>query len=225
MIFELAAFNLNAVRIGAENSVSRIEFCDDYTLGGITPDLESCKIARDLFGGELIVMIRCRGGNFVYNQNEIDKMLLSIDQMKIIGVDGFVFGCLTADNHIDQISANLLLNATGNVPVTFHRAIDKVADYQEGIKSLIDLGVKRVLTSGHSGSATEGKEQLKMIQEIYGERIEIVGGGAVRSGNAKALVDYTGLTSVHSAAITSADFIPDPKEVLRIMQQIGLKDE
>lgn len=218
--FELAVFNPSAIALANEAGVKRIEYCSSYALGGISPDANEFKKVRAEFSGELLVMIRSRGGDFVYNDVEVEEMLRLIDVFDRLGADGFVFGCLTKDNKIDKQVLHRLMDRSGKKKVTFHRAIDQVDDYEEGVKSLIDHGVARILTSGKAKSAMEGKEMLRHIQHRFGHRIEIVAGGGVRSTNVSELIDFTRVSVVHSAAILSGES-PDAVEVKKILSLVS----
>lgn len=220
MIFELAAFNPEAVKIAHELNVKRVEYCSDYALGGITPPEQDFVRARNNYDGELLVMIRPRGGDFICHENELSVMIERIDFFNNAGADGFVFGCLLQDGRVDIPSLDALVKACGNKPATFHRAIDHTPDYFSSLHVLVHSGVRRVLTSGNSGSAMEGKEVLKEAIHQFGQKIEIVAGGGIRSGNLRSLIDFTKVTSVHSAAITGKDELPDPEEIRKLLSGI-----
>lgn len=222
MIFELAAFRPESLHKAFECGVRRVEFCADYASGGITPERDVFENARRAFKGEFLVMIRPRSGNFIYSDDELHSMLESIAWTGEAGADGFVLGCLQSNGNIDISALHRLMQAAGDKPVTFHRAIDHTSDYVGSIQQLIDSGVKRVLTSGNTSSAANGKQMLKRIVEEFNDRIEIIAGGGVRSGNIRELVRYTGVKAVHSAAVTTATDLADLFEIEKILSELNI---
>jgi copper homeostasis protein len=216
VILELAAFNLDAIDLAAELSIPRVELCENYAAGGVSPSLDVVVVARKKYAGELVVMIRPRGGNFVYTEEEVEQMSSSIQQFKQYGVNGFVVGTLTADNKIDEAQLIRLIKEASPLPVTFHRAIDEVSDYELSIQLLIQLGVKRVLTTAQFPSAYEGRRRLKEVQLKFGNQLQIIAGGGIRSSNAKEIIEESNVNAIHTAAIMHQGKLPDREELERI---------
>ena len=148
MIFELAVVHPDSIAIAQACHVSRIELCDNYAVGGITPSLDNFKLARATFNGPIMVMIRPVAGGFVYEDAIIHQMQEEIKLFDDLGADGFVFGCLTNNFDVNASQLAILVKAANKKPVTFHRAIDDTIDYDNAIRTLIDCGVNRVLTTG-----------------------------------------------------------------------------
>jgi copper homeostasis protein len=222
MIFELAVFHPDAVAIAQECNVSRIELCDNYQVGGITPSIDNFSLARKNFDGPIMVMIRPQAGAFVYDDKILNQMLEEIKTFDELGADGFVFGCLTSDNNVNTVQLEQLVNAADKKPVTFHRAIDEVNDYEKGIQDLIRCGVTSVLTTGKMKSALEGKDVINKMIHQYGTQLNFIAGGGVRSSNISELLMNSNITQIHSAAITqNQNFIADEEEVRKIIEIVN----
>jgi copper homeostasis protein len=219
MLFELAVFNAASVEVAQACSVDRIELCTDYAAGGLSPDMDLFSYARKTFNGPVFVMIRPRPGDFIYHQDELVWMKKAIRKYDVAGADGFVLGYLK-DNCVDAVSLNLLVEAAGKKPVTFHRAIDSVDDYEAGIQTLIACGCSRVLSSGTAASAAEGIDNISRMAEKYGRQISFLAGGGIRSGNIQSLLNWDGLSEFHSAAVTGIGETANLEEVQRLMAAI-----
>lgn len=214
---EIACFTLasalTAVRAGAD----RIEFTADYAVGGVTPSVEDFDVLRKATELPIYVLVRPRGGNFCHTEEEIAQMEKSIRAFHERGADGFVFGCLTAENTIDQSANARLIKATQGKPITFHRAFDEVADYETALEHVIELGCTSILTSGAKKSATEGIDRLKNLLQQANNRIEIIVGGGVRADNISVLKNQLNANFYHSACITQQGGEADEFEIKRIL--------
>lgn len=202
---EIAAFNLESVLVAQQNGASRVELCKEMDLGGTTPDADAVALAKEQFFVELYIMVRPRGGDFVYNENEFAQMLQSILAFKTLRVDGFVFGILNADNTIDVERNKALIAAAAPLPCTFHRAFDACIDWRKALEDAIDCGFTTILTSGNADSAQRGLDRLGSLTSLAGERICIMPGGGVRASNLRQIIDATQARFYHSAAVTSGD--------------------
>lgn len=210
---ELAVFHPNSLPIAQSAGVSRIELCEDYTAGGVTPSLDFLRETRSVYQGLVFVMIRPRTGHFVYTDREYDAMLRQVELFRMEGVDGFVTGLLDDNHTIDRKRLAGFMKACGDVPVTFHRAFDRVADWRSALATLIDAGCSRVLTSGGAPNAMDGMERLREMGEYAAGRIILLPGGGVRSTNARQIIDSLGCKELHSAAVTSGAPQPIGDEV------------
>ena len=165
MIFELATFDFkNALQANITN-VDRIELCHDYSSGGITPDIKLIESVLKFVTVDVFIMIRCRSGNFVYNENESTKMINDIDIFKRLNVNGFVFGALNSNNQVDESVCKKIIDKAHPLPVTFHRAFDSCTDLYQSSETIIKCGFKRILTSGGNRTAYEGRFRLKKLIE------------------------------------------------------------
>ncbi len=185
--------SIRAVSEGA----GRLELCANLGVGGTTPSVELLDEVKAAVRVPVMVMIRPRGGDFVYREAELHQMLRDIVVLRDHGADGVVFGPLTADAHVDEVQLSLLLRAAIPLQTVFHRAIDSVRDVPWSVEVLADRGVTRVLTSGGVSSAESGIPVLAAMSHHLGNRIEILPGGGVRSGNAARIARETRATQLH----------------------------
>jgi len=216
MLVELAVFHPGSVAIAERCGVDRIELCTNYAQGGLSPDMDFFSSVRKGFSNPVFVMIRPRPGNFEYSGEEILWMKEAIKRYASAGADGFVLGCLQGKK-VDIASLELLVKCAGVKPVTFHRAIDQAADYQEGIEELINSGCSRLLSTGQAATAAEGAEKIAQTITDYGNQIKFLAGGGVRSSSVNLLRSISGLEEVHTAAITAKGEVADEEELNKII--------
>ena len=217
-MLEIACFEITSAETAMKSMADRIEFCAHFELGGTTPDFYEFLHLKRTYKTPIYVMIRPKGGPFFYSEAEFIQMKSSIISFKEAGADGFVFGILDSHNEIDEAKNAELLELAGEIPCTFHRAFDRTSDLEKSIEILIKLGFKTVLTSGGKSDAIKGKENLKNLIEKYGDQIEILIGGGVRSENISALKKLTGGTSFHSSAILKYDTFVTEGEIKKLKQ-------
>lgn len=217
-MLEIACFEITSAETALKSMADRIEFCHDFEKGGVTPDFYEFMHLKRTYKTPVYVMIRPKGGPFYYSAAEFIQMKSSVITFKEGGADGFVFGILDAENEIDVERNRELLDLAGDVPCTFHRAFDRTENLEKSIETLIKLGFKTVLTSGGKKSAMEGKDNLKNLIEKYGNQIEILIGGGVRSKNISELRKFTGGTSFHSSAIKDYDTFVTEDEIKKLKQ-------
>jgi copper homeostasis protein len=166
----------------------------------VTPSAGLIAEARKIEGLLLNVIIRPRGGDFLYNEHEAACMEQDIRTCRELGVDGVVIGALTPEGDIDTTLCSRLIKAANGMSVTFHRAFDMCRDPKEALGQLISLGCHRVLTSGQAATAEAGIPLLKELVQLAGERIIIMPGCGVNSGNAARILKETGATEIHASA-------------------------
>ncbi len=210
---EIACFNLESARIAQENGADRVELCANMKEGGTTPDFEITKAVRDILFIDLNVMIRPRGGNFVYSDFEFEQMKTEIEQFKKLKVDGFVFGILKEDCSLNKEQNAELVALANPLPCTFHRAFDGIKNKFQALESLIECGFKTILTSGVETNVTEGIDVLATLTEKANDRITIMPGGGLRSTNIGVLKEKTRAVFYHSSAITDSSEIANGNEV------------
>ena len=184
-----------------KGGADRVELCANLLEGGTTPSIGAVQTARDAIDIGLHVIIRPRGGDFLFNDFEVDTMKRDIEAMKKIGIDGIVIGSLTQDAEIDIPQTEALMDIARPLSVTFHRAFDMCHDPLAALETLIDLGVNRLLTSGQEESVIEGMDLIKELNEKAGDRLIIMPGGGITPRNLNKLVEYTGVKEVHFAAM------------------------
>ena len=187
-----------------DQSVKRVELCDNLAVGGTTPSYGVIKeAARYLHEKDiaLATMIRPRGGNFVYNDSELRIMEDDILRAVELESDSLVLGLLTEDNHIDQDGIEQLLPATQGLPLVFHMAFDHIPleEQKEALDQLVELGFTRILTHGsaQNNNIFENIAHLKDLVDHADGRIEIMIGGGVTADNYQELIEKTGAQAAH----------------------------
>lgn len=216
-ILEIACFNPESALIAQSSGADRIELCENYREGGLTPSQKTILEVRHKIQIPLHVIIRPRSGNFVYSVPEIEEMKRSILFCKEHKIDGIVFGVLTEEKEINKFICGELIELTKPMSLTFHRAIDQCINLENTIEELIQMGVDRVLSSGGKSNALEGLFELKKLQEKYGEKIIIMPGGGIRSSNMKELLK-SGCKEFHSAALIPGEEIASVAEIKALGQ-------
>ena len=210
---EIACFNLESALIAQENGADRVELCAGIEVGGTTPNFEIVKQAREKLAIDLYVMIRPKGGNFVYTDAEFQQMQADILALKALNVNGFVFGILKEDNTINGEQNKMLVDLVKPLPCTFHRAFDEVINPFEALEQLIDCGFKTILTSGQSQNVMEGINRLTELVTKANNRITIMPGGGLRSTNIETIQQNTKTIFYHSSAITDGSEMASATEV------------
>jgi copper homeostasis protein len=191
---------LAAERVGA----NRIELCAHLSVGGTTPS--AALIAEVVAQTRLpvFVMIRPRGGDFIYSSDEIDLMTRDIGVAVSKDACGIVTGALTSDGRVSLERMRGLIEKAAGLPVTFHRAFDVAANPGDALEQVIELGVSRILTSGGATTALQGADAIAALVAQAGRRISIMAGGSVREGNVRELIQRTGVKEVHARLVDEA---------------------
>lgn len=219
---EIACFNLKSAIIAQENGAERIELCAEMEVGGTTPDFEITKQIRELVLVDLNVMIRPRGGNFVYSEAEFEQMKNEILQFKEIGVNGFVFGILDDNNSINISQNKELVELAKPFPCTFHRAYDEVSDVFQALEDVIACGFQTILTSGQKPNVVEGVNRLAELVFKAKNQIVIMPGGGLRSTNIEFLQEKTKATFYHSSAITDGSESANAEEIIQLKNKLNV---
>jgi copper homeostasis protein len=201
MICEICVDSVAGVRAARAAGAQRVELCADLLEGGITPSLGAIRQARTVAGVDLNVMIRPRGGDFLFNDDEFATMRADIETAKAEGANGVVIGLLTAAGEIDRTRTRELVALARPLSVTFHRAFDVAAEPLGALETLIELGVDRVLTSGQEPSVLEGLPLIVELMKRAGERIVIMPGGGITARNVERIVAAARPREIHFAAL------------------------
>lgn len=199
---ELAVQDPAGVRIAREVGAARVELTQALALGGLTPSPATLELACEAAGEdgpEIHVLIRPRPGGFQYDADEIALSVRDVEWAIANGADGVVIGALDSSGALDLDAMARLRDAAGEASVTLHRAIDVTADPVATLERAIELGLRRVLTSGAASTAIEGVETLRALVTVADGRIEIMAGSGVVAGSAAALV-ATGVDALHFSA-------------------------
>lgn len=182
-----------------------VELCAALVEGGITPSLGLVRATRAACDIELNVMVRPRGGDFVYDRRELEAMHHDVAAFREAGADGVVLGVLRPDGTVDEERVADLVAAARPLRVTFHRAFDMTRDPRAALETLIELGVDRVLSSGQEASAPAGVRLLTELVEQAGERVVVMPGCGLRPANLVAVLDATAAREVHATAFELQD--------------------
>jgi len=187
------ASSLAAERGGAR----RLELCDGLFDGGTTPSAGMIAACKATVSIPVFVMIRPRGGGFVYSDAERDVMRRDVVVARELGADGVVIGGLRPNGIVDLALVRLMVEAAHELAVTFHRAFDLTPDLEEALESLADAGVQRVLSAGGATTAADGAAALADLVRQAGSRVVVMAGGGVREENVRSLVSVSGVREVH----------------------------
>lgn len=220
-LLEIACFNIESCLLAQEAGADRIEFCADYSVGGITPNYKDILKVKETLHIPLHVIIRPRGGDFYYSKQEIETIKKDIEFCKANNINGVVFGALSEAKKINKAVNKELVELAGDMSTTFHRAMDECNNIQEAMNDIVSLGFNRVLTSGGKQNAIEGIKVLKSLQEEYHKNIIIIPGGGIRSSNIKEVTQQTNCTEYHSAAITTKTDTVNSEEVKQLKTMLS----
>lgn len=210
---EIACFNVDSALIAQNNGADRVELCDQMSVGGTTPNIDDIIKVSGFLEIDLNIMIRPRGGDFIYTDQEFDQMKQDILRIKQLKVDGFVFGILDQNNKVDVIRNKQLVDLAHPLVCTFHRAFDVVENFNESLEDVIACGFSTILTSAGKQNVVQGKQILKELVERANDRICIMPGGGLRSNNLAEISQYTGAKYYHSSAITNDTQLASAAEV------------
>lgn len=195
---EVCANGVESCLAAQEGGADRVELCAGIPEGGTTPSYGEIKVARRvLTTTRLHVIIRPRGGDFLYSDLEVERMAADIAVCRELGVDGVVFGCLNADGTIDVEKNRYLMDCSLGMSTTCHRAFDRAVNPEQALEDIIDLGFDRILTSGQQPKAIQGAELLARLNRQAGGRIILMAGSGVTEQNIRELHEATGLREFH----------------------------
>ena len=195
---EVCANGVESCLAAQEGGADRVELCAGIPEGGTTPSYGEIKVARRvLTTTRLHVIIRPRGGDFLYSDLEVERMAADIAVCRELGVDGVVFGCLRTDGSIDVEKNRYLMDCAKGMSVTMHRAFDRAADPEQALEEIISLGFDRILTSGQQPKAIQGADLLARLNRLAAGRIILMAGSGVTEDNIAELRAKTGLHEFH----------------------------
>ncbi|MEO6843986.1 MAG: copper homeostasis protein CutC [Ginsengibacter sp.] len=200
---EIIGFNIESCITAQDAGAKRIELCASPGEGGTTPSYAFIKTAREQLHIDLYAMIRPRGGDFLYSEEDFEIMKKDIAICKENGCNGIVTGILTKEGKVDKERCQQLIDLAYPMEAAFHRAFDRVKDPLEALENIIDLGFERILTSGLKAKAIEGADLLSQLIKQSNERIIIMPGSGVNSQNIVSIAEKTGAREFHSSASVS----------------------
>ena len=197
ILVEVVVDSVESAVAAESGGAGRVELCANLVEGGPTPSAGMLAECRERVSIPLYVMIRPRGGDFLYSDTEIEIMRRDIRQASALGADGIVLGLLLPDGSVDATRTARLIRQARPLDVTFHRAIDVCRDPFEAIDVLAAIGVDRVLTSGQAASARHGIRTIARMVTYAANRMVILPGGKINEKNAAHIVEKTGAREVH----------------------------
>ncbi|MER8510661.1 copper homeostasis protein CutC [Mesorhizobium sp. M0199] len=200
-LIEICVEGIDGLLAAQAAGADRVELCASLVEGGITPSFGTVRTALELATIPFHVIVRPRGGDFLYSEAEYRSMLADVRALAELGVAGVVIGCLAADGTIDEQRMSELAQAAGSLNVTCHRAFDMTRDPTEALEALIRCKVGRVLTSGQRDTALEGADLLADLVRQAGDRIIILGCGGLDPQNIAEVRRKTGVSEMHFAAL------------------------
>jgi copper homeostasis protein len=206
---EICSFDLESALLAQEAGAHRIELCAGPAEGGITPGPGVIQAARKRIHIDLYPIIRPRGGDFLYSEEEYDIMVKEVVYCKQVGCNGVVIGILNADGTIDKRRAARLVELAYPLGVTFHRAFDWAVNPFEAMEDIISIGCERILTSGQRPTAVEGAVLINDLVRQADDRIIIMPGSGVRSDNILQLKEKTDASEFHTSARTKVNSAMD----------------
>jgi copper homeostasis protein len=199
-LLEVAAGSLASALAAQAGGAGRVELCGNLADGGVTPSHGLIAAARDRLQIPLYVLVRPRGGDFLYDEAEFDVMHRDVEACVRLGCDGVVIGMLDVEGDVDVARCRMLVEAAGPLGITFHRAFDAVRDPARALEEVIALGCERVLTSGGCRSALAGAENIAALVRQAAGRVRVMAGAGVRPENVAELLARSHADEVHASA-------------------------
>ncbi len=206
---EICANSVESVKEASKGGADRVELSDNLYEGGTTPSAGTLIQAKKRSAIPVFVILRPRGGDFCYNDEEVEVMLRDIEMAKNLGADGMVLGCLNPDGTVDRETCLRLIEACGDMPITFHRAFDMTRDPLEALEAIKYLGVSRLLTSGQKNKAIDGADLIAELHKQSDGALKIMAGSGINENNINELAQKTKIPAFHTSL---SDFVESKME-------------
>lgn len=224
MQVEICCNSILSARNAKLGGAYRIELCQALGEGGTTPSAAAIEYCVKELNLQTRVLIRPRGGNFVYDNDEMRVILRDIELANKLGADAVVIGFLTPEGDIDTIKTRMAVEAAESMGVTFHRAFDECRNPEEALEQIIDCGCQKLLTSGCKPTAMEGVATIKRLVDQSSGRIDIIAASGIVATNAAEIVALTGVNEIHGSFKKTVDgiSITDTKQVIQLFENLNL---
>lgn len=203
-LFELCVETLLAAHAAEQGGADRIELCERLDIGGVTPGEELISATIQALSIPIHVLIRPRGGDFVYSAAEFDLMKQQVNKIKQLGAGGVALGVLLSNGCVDLVRSRELVELARPMKVTFHRAFDRTPDMDVALEAVISTGGDCLLTSGGASNVLAGAKQLKRLVTQAGNRIQIMAGGGLKLASIAEVLEQTGLRCLHGSLTRKA---------------------
>ena len=200
MIVEICTTSLSSIVSAQDAGANRVELCENYHVGGVTPNIEFLEKSLDVSKIPINVLIRPRGGDFIFNNIDLNSMFESIQKFKNYNISGFVVGFLDKKNQLNKTLLSEFRSATDGYDLTFHRAFDYLVDQEKSLEQLIENKFDRILCSGSKINSEKGLKNLKYLNSLALNKITIMPGGGINTKNFK-LFKNAGFSEIHLSAI------------------------
>jgi copper homeostasis protein len=197
VLVEVCADSVASAIAAERGGAARVELCSGLSEGGLTPSAGLIELTRAAVPIPVHVMIRPRGGDFYYDEDEFRTMQGDIALAKNLGANGIVAGVLDLNGNVDVKRMRALVDLARPLTVTFHRAFDMTADIFRALEDACAAGIDRVLTSGGERTAIEGQETIERLVKASAGRIVIMAGSGIKPENARGLIERTGVGEIH----------------------------
>ncbi len=196
---EAPVFTVEAALKAADSGVHRLELCADFGEGGVTPSLGMLSFLKEKIDIPIFVMIRPRGGDFVYSSEELYVMRKDMTYLKKSGADGFVFGVLDKTGDVNVDACKYLLQTAEDLPCTFHRAFDVCADKNKALEIIIQCGFQRLLTSGGEPNVEKGMNTILDLMRKSEEKLIVMPGGGLQPHHVQVMKKTGMLKEIHAS--------------------------
>ena len=227
-LFELCADSLEAAKTAQAGEADRLELCEELAISGVTPSSSLLAATLEAVSIPVHVLIRPRGGDFVYSDAEFSLMRSQIEDAKAAGAAGVAVGVLLPNGVVDVERTRELVQLARPLNVTFHRAFDETANLEEALEDVIQTGADCLLTSGGAPNVLEGAEQIGRLQAQAGDRLELMAGGGLKLNNLSEVVRRSRVTCLHGSLSRTRSstngkagksvFEEDVREAIRLLQ-------
>jgi copper homeostasis protein len=199
-IYEACVGNYKEALLAFKKGADRIELCDNLMDDGTTPSYGTIKKTIESLSIPVMVIIRPRGGEFVYSEEELEIMKCDVQIAKDLGAYGVVIGAIK-DSKVDKKMIKELVSIAKPMSITFHMAFDEIEDKKAAIDELVELKVDRILTKGGYGDAIINRDFLRELVQYANGRIVIMPGKGVNVENRDHILEYTGANEIHGSKV------------------------